>query len=67
MPLLGSGHGDLANEVALFGLISGVSTMADIRHAHVVLFQKDAHSVPLIEPAALKRILARFGAVILPG
>ena len=66
LPLLGSGHGDLKNDVALFCLISGISIIADIRHAHLVLFQKDADSAPLIEPAALKGILARFGPVTLP-
>jgi Predicted nucleotide-binding protein containing TIR-like domain/Domain of unknown function (DUF6430) len=60
LPLLGSGHGDLTNEVALFCLVSGLSTMVDIKHAHVVVFQRDRDSPPPVAPSILKRMLAHF-------
>jgi hypothetical protein len=63
LPLLGSGHGDLTNEVALFSMVSGLSTIVDIRRAHIVLFQKAAGTPPLVQPAEIRRMLARFGPV----
>ena len=60
LPLLGSGHGDLTEEVALFCLVSGISTLADIRHAHIVLYQRDATSEPSIAARVVDRMLAHF-------
>lgn len=60
LPLLGSGHGDLTNEVALLCLITGISTLADIRHAHVVLYQRSATSEPSIAATVVDRMLAHF-------
>jgi CAP12/Pycsar effector protein, TIR domain/Thoeris protein ThsA, Macro domain len=60
LPVLGSGHGDLSNEVALFCLVSGISTIADIKHAHVVIYQGDPDSAPSIAPATVRRMLMPF-------
>jgi hypothetical protein len=60
MPLLGAGHGDLSNEVALFCLVSGIATLADIRHAHIVIYQRDATSEPSIAESVVDRMLAHF-------
>ena len=58
VPVLGSGHGDLPNEVALFCLVLALVTTPDIRSATIVVFRKTRESPPDVSPEVVRKILA---------
>ncbi len=62
LPLLGSGHGGMENEVALFCLALALGTSRDIRRANIVLFQASKEKSTEIDPESVRKILACVAA-----
>jgi hypothetical protein len=58
VPLFGSGHGDLAADVALLSLALALVTTPDIRQSNIVVFRRDAEAEPDVDPRVVRTILA---------
>ena len=62
-PLLGSGHGGMSPELALFALLLAIGENASgpcasqLRRVKLVIFRKDATAQPALDVAAVKEIL----------
>ncbi|HET7213409.1 MAG TPA: macro domain-containing protein [Terriglobia bacterium] len=62
MPVIGSGHGGLRTEVALFSMVSALSEVLCKPFGHrlninIVVFRSDTESKPEVSPKALRRVL----------
>lgn len=63
MPLIGSGHGGLRKEVALFSILLAVcnvltrTSSQSIKEFNIVIFQADKEKQPSIQPDLVKRLL----------
>ena len=58
VPVMGSGHGDMANEVALLCLVLALAATPDIRDANIVVFRRTEADTPELEQETVRKILA---------
>jgi hypothetical protein len=69
MPILGAGHGGINPPLALVGLLLAVAEASRygdgrqcMKKVTIVVFKRDANSLPQVDPVVVRRALALVGS-----